>query len=62
VPEEAAAVVFGGNGLRVVGAIAALERELDRPVVAPNQALLWAAMRAAGASTQAVTRYGRLFA
>jgi maleate isomerase len=61
VPEEAAAVVFGGNGLRVVGAISALERELDRPVVAPNQALLWAGMQAAEAPTQVVTRYGRLF-
>jgi maleate isomerase len=62
VPDEAAAVVFGGNGFRVVGAIAALERELERPVISPNQALLWAAMQAAGAPTASVTRYGRLFA
>jgi len=52
-------VVFGGNGFRVVGVIAALERELDRPVVSPNQALLWGAMRAAGARTDSITRYGR---
>jgi maleate isomerase len=62
VPSEAEAVVFGGNGFRVVGVIAALERELERPVVSPNQALLWGAMRAIGAPTDAVTRYGRLFA
>jgi maleate isomerase len=61
VPIEAEAVVFGGNGFRVVGVIAALERELERPAVSPNQALLWGAMRAAGAPTDSITRYGRLF-
>jgi maleate isomerase len=55
-------VIFGGNGFRVVGIIDALERELARPVVSPNQALLWAAMGAADARTDAITRYGRLFA
>jgi maleate isomerase len=62
VPDESAAVVFGGNGFRVVGTIARLERELGRPVVSPNQALLWAAMQVAGAPTTLVTRYGRIFA
>jgi len=62
VPNDAEAVVFGGNGFRVVGAIDALERALHRPVVSPNQALLWGAMRAIGADTASVTRYGRLFA
>jgi maleate isomerase len=62
VPAQAEAVVFGGNGFRVVGIIDALERELARPVVSPNQALLWAAMGAADARTDAITRYGRLFA
>jgi maleate isomerase len=62
VPAQAEAVIFGGNGFRVVGVIDALERELARPVVSPNQALLWAAMGAAGARTDAITRYGRLFA
>jgi maleate isomerase len=61
VPTEAEAVVFGGNGFRVVGVIAALERELERPVVSPNQALLWGAMRAIGAPTKSVVAYGRLF-
>jgi maleate isomerase len=62
VPIEAEAVVFGGNGFRVVGVIAALERELERPVVSPNQALLWGAMHAVGAPTDSITRYGGLFA
>jgi maleate cis-trans isomerase len=42
--------------------IDALERELARPVISPNQALLWAAMGAIGAPTDAITGYGRLFA
>jgi maleate isomerase len=62
VPPEAEAVVFGGNGFRVVGVIAALERDLERPAVSPNQALLWGAIRAVGAPTDSITRYGRLFA
>ena len=62
VPTEAEAVVFGGNGFRVVGVIAALERELGRPAVSPNQALLWGAIRAIGAPAESITRYGRLFA
>jgi maleate isomerase len=62
VSDEAAAVVFGGNGFRVVGAIARLERALERPVVSSNQALLWAAMQAVGAPADARTVYGRLLA
>jgi maleate isomerase len=62
VPTQAEAVVFGGNGFRVVGVIAALERELERFVVSPNQALLWGTMRAVGARTDSITRCGRLFA
>lgn len=61
VPTQAQAVVFGGNGFRVVGIIDALERELARPVITPNQALLWAAMGVVGARTGTITRYGRLF-
>lgn len=55
------AVVIGGNGFRAVGAIAALEERLELPVVTANQALLWAALRAAGADTDLVTSYGQLF-
>ena len=60
-PDDADAVVIGGNGFRAVGAIAALEQTLERPVLTANQALLWAALRAAGADTSAVAGYGRIF-
>jgi maleate isomerase len=58
---DAEAIVFGGNGFRAVGAIAALEADLGRAVVTPNQALLWAALRVADADVGSVTDYGRLF-
>jgi maleate isomerase len=58
---DAEAIVFGGNGFRTVGAIAALEEDLRRAVVTPNQALLWAALRAAEAGVGSVRDYGRLF-
>jgi maleate isomerase len=60
VRSEAEALVIAGNGLRVVGTIAALEAELDRPVVTANQVLLWAALRHLGGANT-VTRYGRIF-
>jgi maleate isomerase len=60
-PGDAEAVVIGGNGLRAVGVISALEQRLERPVVTANQALFWAALVAAGADPAAVTAYGRLF-
>jgi maleate isomerase len=62
VPDEADAIVVGGNGFRAVGAIAAIERDCDRAVLTANQALLWGALRAAGTDAAAVTGYGRLFA
>jgi maleate isomerase len=62
VPDAAEVLVIGGNGFRSVGAIAALEARLGRPVVTANQVLLWAALRAAGADPAQVTGYGRLFA
>lgn len=60
-PDEAEAVVIAGNGLRAVGVIAALEQALARPVVTANQALVWAALRAAGADGTDVVGYGALF-
>jgi maleate isomerase len=62
VPDDAEAVVIGGNGFRAVGAIAPLEESLGRPVLTANQALLWGALRAAGAPTSSVNGYGRVFA
>ena len=61
VPADADAIVIGGNGLRAVGAIAALEADLSRPVLTANQALLWAALRLANADPGSVSDYGRLF-
>ncbi len=58
---DADAVVIGGNGFRAVGAIAALEEDLGLPVVTANQALLWAALRAADADPASTSDYGRLF-
>jgi maleate isomerase len=58
---DAEAIVFGGNGFRTVGAVSALEEDLGRAVVTPNQALLWAALRVADADVGPVTEYGRLF-
>jgi len=61
VPADADAIVIGGNGLRSVGVIAALEEDLSRPVLTANQVLLWAALRVADADLGSVTDYGRLF-
>ncbi|KIF04044.1 maleate cis-trans isomerase [Streptomyces sp. RSD-27] len=62
VGDAAEAVVVGGNGFRAVGAIAALEATLGRPVLTANQVLLWSALRAAGVGADGVEGYGRLFA
>jgi maleate isomerase len=61
VPTDVEAIVIGGNGLRSVGVIAALEEDLDRPVLTANQVLLWSALRVAKADPGSVTDYGRLF-
>ena len=42
------AVLFSGNGFRAIGAIAALEEDLDRPVLTANQVAFWYALRQAG--------------
>jgi maleate isomerase len=60
VPGEGDAIVVGGNGFRAVGAIAALEADLGRPVLTANQVLLWSALRAADADVR-VEHYGRIF-
>jgi maleate isomerase len=58
---NADAIVIGGNGFRAVGAIAALEEDLGRPMLTANQALLWAALQVADADPGSVSDYGRLF-
>lgn len=59
-PSAADSVFIGGNGMRAVGAIEALEQRLGRPVLTANQVLLWAALRLA-AQTRLVRGYGRIF-
>lgn len=60
VPPNADAVFIGGNGLRAVGVIQALEEALGRPVLTANQVLFWQALRVLGV-TSTVTQYGRIF-
>jgi maleate isomerase len=60
VPAEAEAVFFGGNGLRAIGVIRALEEDLDRTVLTANQVALWQALRCGGTRAP-VGGYGRLF-
>jgi maleate isomerase len=60
-PDSAEAVYIGGNGLRAVGIIQALEEELQRPVLTANQVLFWNLLHLARTRV-AVTNYGRLFA
>jgi hypothetical protein len=56
----AQAVFIGGNALRAIGVIAALEEDLRRPVLTANQVSLWYALRVAGAGV-GVDDYGQLF-
>ncbi|HJY60714.1 MAG TPA: hypothetical protein VJ418_30410 [Streptosporangiaceae bacterium] len=60
VPPSAQAVFIGGNALRAIGVIEALEDDLRRPVLTANQVSLWYALRAAGAEVT-VDDYGQLF-
>lgn len=60
VPSTAQAVFIGGNGFRAIGAIAALEEDLRRPVLTANQVSLWYALRLAHAQVR-VDGYGQLF-
>jgi maleate isomerase len=60
VPSSAQAVFIGGNALRAIGVIAALEEDLRRPVLTANQVSLWYALRMAG-SEVTVDDYGQLF-
>ena len=60
VPPSAQAVFIGGNAVRAIGVIAALEDDLRRPVLTANQVSLWYALRVAGAEVS-VDDYGQLF-
>lgn len=59
-PASADAVFIGGNGLRAIGLIRALEEDLGRPVLTANQVALWHALHLSG--TRVVVRsYGQIF-
>ena len=60
VPATAEAVFMGGNGMRAIGVIAALEQQLGIPVLTANQVALWQALRIAGVDERLVN-YGQLF-
>jgi maleate isomerase len=60
-PDNAEAVFIGGNGLRSVGVISALEADLQRPVLTANSVLLWSLLHASRTAARP-TNYGRLFA
>ena len=60
VPKAADAVFFGGNGMRAVAVIQALERSLGMPVLTSNQVCVWDALRLANLPAK-IAGYGRLF-
>ena len=60
VPERAEAVFIGGNGLRAVGVIKALEEALNRPVLTANQVAFWQALVLMGSDARIVD-YGQVF-
>src|SRR5215470_13027134 len=60
VPPEAEAVLFSGNGFRAIGVVAALEKDLGRPVLTANQAAFWYALRLSGVGAE-VDDYGQVF-
>jgi maleate isomerase len=59
-PKAAQAVFIGGNGMRAVGTIEALEKKLGKPVLTANQIILWQALAMRG-GVHRVSRYGRIF-
>jgi maleate isomerase len=59
-PDNAEAVFIGGNGLRAVGIIKALEENLGRPILTANQVAFWQALALAG-SREPIVGYGRIF-
>jgi maleate isomerase len=60
VSPQAEAVFIGGNGLRAIGVIHALEQRLHRPVLTANQVLFWQALRTLRVSSRP-NGYGVLF-
>ena len=59
-PRQAEVVFIGGNGLRAIGVIHALEEALHKPVLTANQVLFWEALRILTVTSK-LTEYGVLF-
>jgi maleate cis-trans isomerase len=55
------AVLLSGTGLPTIGVLELLERDLGKPVVSSNQALLWRSLRMVGVR-EPVPGFGRLLA
>lgn len=60
VPDSADCIFLGGGGLRAISVIAALEKELSRPVITANQIAFWHAIRLAGVK-ESINGYGKIF-
>ena len=56
VSEAAEAVFIGGNGMRAIGAIQALEEALALAVLTANQVSMWQALRVVGITSR-ITQY-----
>ena len=56
---DADAVLLSGTGLPTIGVLEVLERDLGKPVISSNQAMLWQALRLAGVR-EAIPGFGRL--
>jgi len=56
---DADAVLLSGTGLPTVAVLETLERDLGKPVISSNQAMLWQALRMSGVR-EAIAGYGRL--
>lgn len=61
VPRNADAVFIGGNGMRAIGAISRIERDLRRPVLTANQVAFWYALKKTNAQSP-IKGYGELLA
>lgn len=60
IPKTAEAVFIGGNGMRAIGVISALEQDLARPVLTANQVAFWYALHQAHVGAQ-ISGYGEIF-
>ncbi|MGH8765558.1 MAG: maleate cis-trans isomerase family protein [Burkholderiales bacterium] len=56
---ESEVVFLSGTGMPTAGMLEKLERELGKPVISSNSAMMWHALRVAGVKTK-VAGYGRL--